>query len=78
MDCATGWLGRTERREEMEGGDEDDVLEAGENCWGIARWSLMVEEEPGEARPSLRSEGAGVTGGVSMAGIGWSLKQADS
>ena len=36
------------------------------------------EELPGEAKPSDDSEGAGVQGGVSMLGMGWSLKHADS
>ena len=38
------------------------------------------ETDPGEANPPSdpMSDGAGVTGGVSMLGMGWSLKQADS
>jgi len=39
------------------------------------------EIEPGDASPPSdpkQSDGAGVHGGVSILGIGWSLKQADS
>ena len=53
--------------------DEDD---AGEE---------FIEEEdeiePGDANPPSepkQSDGAGVHGGVSILGMGWSLKQADS
>ncbi len=67
------------RREEIEGGDEEDeeVVEgAGESCEDVEERS---EAADGDARSSLSSEGAGVTGGVSgMAGMGLSLKQADS
>ena len=38
----------------------------------------LLEDPPGEAKPSLISVGQGVQGGVSMLGMGWSLKQADS
>jgi len=58
------------------------------NWWGPL-WSMDVrlehpDELPGDAKPSDInkpsdiSEGAGVQGGVSILGIGWSLKQADS
>jgi len=39
------------------------------------------EIDPGDANPPSdpkQSDGAGVHGGVSILGIGWSLKQADS
>ena len=53
----------------------------GEYCMGenASAEDPVEEAAPGEARPSLSSEGAGVMGGVSgMAGMGWSLKHADS
>ncbi len=60
----------------MEGGEVGDG-------WKLGATSevedSLEEAPPGEASPSLKSDGAGVHGGVSgMLGIGWSLKQADS
>ena len=61
--------GRTDRRDPILDG------EVGEWWWFS---NEVLEDPPGEAKPSLISEGAGVQGGVSMLGMGWSLKQADS
>lgn len=55
-------------------------------CWGgealLSEWiGNEDEKESGERGPPLDSDvsdGEGVLGGVSMEGIGWSLKQADS
>jgi hypothetical protein len=69
--------GRTERRDAMEGPELEK--------WWLSSWWLPDDEDelraPGDTMPSLpllKSEGAGVQGGVSMLGMGWSLKQADS
>lgn len=67
MGCWEAAEGRTESR--------DPRLEVGE-CSMVKDEAL--ELPPGDARPSESSDGAGVQGGVSMVGMGWSLKQADS
>jgi len=75
--------GRTESNDPML------ATSSGECCWWWLLWSMDVRLEhpdklPGDAKssenakPSDISDGAGVQGGVSMLGIGWSLKQADS
>lgn len=51
----------------------------------VQSWEEVGEQETGDmalsgekASDSDKSDGDGVVGGVSMDGIGWSLKQADS
>ena len=53
----------------------DEVEPFGDGCE-----DMEEDVDPGEAKPPSEpmSEGAGVTGGVSMVGMGWSLKHADS
>ena len=65
---------------EESGGDSDEV----ELRSVVQSWEVVVGKEErfsgeGEnASDSDMSDGDGVVGGVSMDGIGWSLKQADS
>ena len=87
IDCGgwAGWVGSKDNSEPILA--DGDV---GEGKW----WSFTDDDdagdefidddeeiEPGDANPPSdpkQSDGAGVHGGVSMLGIGWSLKQADS
>lgn len=63
--------GNTDKREAIDG-----PVEYGEVSW-LELVVLLGEARPLPSQP-LKSDGAGVQGGVSMAGMGWSLKQADS
>jgi len=56
----------------------DVRLEHPEELPGDAKPSEPLNGSPLYISPSNISEGAGVQGGVSICGIGWSLKQADS
>ena len=68
---------------EESGGDSDEVELRSEEVEEVQSWEVLGKQErfsgEGEnASDSDMSDGDGVVGGVSMDGIGWSLKQADS
>jgi len=70
-----GWLDES-------GGDSELRSDVEEEEVDVQSWELEAKQETfseGEnASDSDMSDGDGVVGGVSMDGIGWSLKQADS
>jgi len=59
----------------FEAGDSDEVELRSEEV--VQSWEVG-KQISGENGSSDKSDGDGVVGGVSMDGIGWSLKQADS
>ena len=70
-----GWVGESGEVELRS--DAEEVV--------VQSWEEVGEQEMGDmalsgekASDSDKSDGDGVVGGVSMDGIGWSLKQADS
>lgn len=61
----------------IESGDSDEVELRSEEV--VQSWEVGKQMAfSGENGSSDKSDGDGVVGGVSMDGIGWSLKQADS
>ena len=74
------WDGNAVSRDVMPAGGEAEVDEGGDSSTDEEEEEEEAGEAPGDAMPAslLASDGAGVTGGVSIAGMGWSLKQADS
>jgi len=61
----------------IEPGDSDEVELRSEEVV-VQSWEEVGKQISGENGSSDKSDGDGVVGGVSMDGIGWSLKQADS
>ena len=70
--CCGCIFGRAERSVATMGGGG-----GGESCC-CSEEDELTDEDESLRLLRLDSEGAGVAGGVSMGGVGWSLKHADS
>ena len=71
-----GWVNGDSGEVELRSDAEEVVVQSWEEAGEQEMGDMALSGE--KASDSDKSDGDGVVGGVSMDGIGWSLKQADS